>query len=83
MLCASLNWRGSSIKSKQEITVTKTIKLFSCADVGYTDCAWELKGHSVEEMIPEIEAHAVDVHHLNLKDEAIEHVRRAIHEVAV
>jgi predicted small metal-binding protein len=57
-------------------------KHFRCADVGYTECDWHLEGNSDEEMLPQIENHALEVHHLELKDEAIEHVKKAIHATA-
>ncbi len=57
-------------------------KEFRCADVGYTECDWWLQGNSEEEMLPQIEQHAFAVHHLELKDEAIEHVKKAISPVA-
>jgi predicted small metal-binding protein len=50
--------------------------------VGYTECDWWLQGNSEEEMLPQIEQHAFAVHHLELKDEAIEHVKKAISPVA-
>jgi predicted small metal-binding protein len=53
-------------------------KQFRCADVGYTECDWHLEGSSEEEMVPKIKDHAFEVHHLELKDEAIDHVRKAI-----
>ncbi len=53
-------------------------KRFRCADVGYTECDWHLEGNSEEEMLPQIENHALAVHHLELKDEAIAHVKKAI-----
>ncbi len=57
-------------------------KEFRCASVGYTDCGWRLEGNSADEMVPQIEDHAAKVHHLELKDEAVEHVRQAIRDVA-
>lgn len=57
-------------------------KQFRCADVGYTECDWRLEGNSQEEMLPQIEAHALEVHHLELKDGAIAHVKQAIQNVA-
>jgi predicted small metal-binding protein len=57
-------------------------KEFRCADAGYTDCGWKLEGSSTEEMVPKIEDHATKVHHLELKDEAVQHVRQAIRDVA-
>jgi predicted small metal-binding protein len=57
-------------------------KQFRCANVGYTDCGWSLEGDSTEEMILTIEDHACKVHHLELKEEGIEHVRQAIHRAA-
>lgn len=57
-------------------------KQFRCASVGYTECDWHLEGNSEEEMLPQIESHALEVHHLELKDEAIEHVKKAITPVA-
>ena len=57
-------------------------KQFRCADVGYTECAWHLEGNSEAEMLPQIEKHALEVHHLELKDEAIEHVKKAIQPAA-
>ena len=53
-------------------------KEFRCANVGYTACDWHLLGNSDEEMVPQIEKHAFEVHHLELKDEAIDHVKKAI-----
>ncbi len=53
-------------------------KQFRCADVGYSECPWTLEGNSEEEMVPQIEDHAFKVHHLELKDEAVQHVRNAI-----
>ena len=50
--------------------------------MGYTECDWRLEGNSQEEMLPQIEAHALEVHHLELKDEAIAHVKQAIQNVA-
>ncbi len=58
------------------------MKEFRCANVGYSECDWKLEGHSEEEMVPLIEDHAFKVHHLELKDEAVTHVRQAIHDVA-
>ncbi len=55
-------------------------KEFRCADVGYKECNWHLEGNSEEEMIPQIEQHALDVHHLELKGEAVQHVHQAIHD---
>ena len=53
-------------------------KHFHCKDVGY-DCPWSLEGESEEEMLPKIEAHANEVHHLSyFKPEAVEHVLEAI-----
>ena len=57
-------------------------KEFRCADVGYTECEWKLTGSSEEEMVPRIKEHAHEVHHLDLKEEAVEHVRQAIHDAA-
>jgi predicted small metal-binding protein len=57
-------------------------KEFRCADVGYTECGWKLEGDSVAEMVPEIKEHAAQVHHLELKEEAVQHVREAIKDVA-
>ncbi len=53
-------------------------KHFHCKDVGY-DCTWELEGKSEEEMLPQIEKHAAEVHHLTpFKPEAVEQGREAI-----
>ena len=57
-------------------------KEFRCTNVGYTECEWRLEGESEEEMVPTIKQHAHDVHHLDLKEEAVEHVRNAIRDVA-
>lgn len=59
-----------------------TTKQFRCANVGYTECEWQLEGNSEAEMLPKIEEHAFKVHHLELKEEAIEHVKTAIQDVA-
>ncbi len=55
-------------------------KEFRCADVGYSECDWHLRGGSEEEMVPQIKEHALAVHHLELKEEAVDHVRKAIHD---
>ena len=55
-------------------------KQFRCADVGYSECNWHLEGASEEVMVPQIKEHALEVHHLELKDEAIDHIRKAIHD---
>ncbi|AXC10592.1 hypothetical protein ACPOL_1244 [Acidisarcina polymorpha] len=60
----------------------QTKKEFRCADVGYTECGWKLEGNSEEEMVPTIQDHAAKVHHLELKEEAVQHVRQAIRDVA-
>ena len=53
-------------------------KQFRCKDVGY-DCEWHLEGDSEEQMLPEIEAHAMKVHSLTyFKGPAVEHVLQAI-----
>ena len=57
-------------------------KEFRCANVGYSECDWHLQGNSEAEMLPQIEDHASKIHHLELKDEAIQHVKEAIHDVA-
>ena len=56
-------------------------KEFRCANVGYSECNWRLEGDSADEMVPKVMEHASEVHHLELKDEAIEHVRNAIRDV--
>ena len=56
-------------------------KEFRCANVGYSECDWKLEGDSAEEMVPTIEDHAKEVHHLDLKEEARNHIRQAIHDV--
>ncbi len=55
-------------------------KEFRCANVGYTECNWHLEGSSEDAMVPQIMEHAAEVHHLELKDEAIAHVRNAIRD---
>ncbi len=55
-------------------------KEFRCANVGYSECDWRLEGDSADEMVPKVMEHAAEVHHLELKDEAIEHVRNAIRD---
>ena len=53
-------------------------KHFHCKDVGY-DCEWQLTGNSEDEMLPEIEQHAAEVHNLtHFKSQAEQHVRKAI-----
>ena len=39
------------------------------------------EGASEEEMVPQIEDHAFQVHHLELKEEARNHIRQAIHDL--
>lgn len=55
-------------------------KQFRCANVGHPECNWHLEGNSEEEMLPQIEEHALKVHHLELKDEAIDNVKKSIRE---
>ncbi len=55
-------------------------KEFRCANVGYSECDWRLQGDSADEMVPKIQEHAAAVHHLELKEEAIAHVRDAIRD---
>ncbi len=57
-------------------------KEFRCANVGYSECEWHLQGDSEAEMLPQIEEHALEVHHLELKDEAIQNVKDSIREVS-
>ena len=53
-------------------------KKFHCKDVGY-DCTWELEGSSEQEMLPQIEQHAAEVHNLtHFKAEAEQNVLEAI-----
>ncbi len=53
-------------------------KHFHCKDVGY-DCEWQLTGSSEDEMLPQIEQHAAEVHNLtHFKSQAEQHVREAI-----
>ena len=56
-------------------------KQFRCASVGYSECDWHLEGNSEAEMLSQIEDHALKVHHLQFKDEAIEHVKNAIQDL--
>ncbi len=56
-------------------------KQFRCANVGYSECEWHLEGDSEAEMVPQIKEHALEVHHLELKDEAVDHVRKAIQDL--
>lgn len=53
-------------------------KEFRCSEVGYKECAWRVEGKSADEMIPKIEQHARETHHLELKREAIDHIRETI-----
>ena len=55
-------------------------KEFRCANVGYSECNWRLEGDSEDAMVPQVMEHAAEVHHLELKDEAIQHVRNAIRD---
>lgn len=51
---------------------------FHCKDVGY-DCEWQLSGNNEDEMLPQIEQHAAEVHNLtHFKAQAEQHVREAI-----
>lgn len=69
-------------KQAPDTGINEPTKRFRCADVGYRDCAWQLEGSTTEAMLPTIQQHAADVHHLELKEEAIRHVRNAIHDAA-
>jgi predicted small metal-binding protein len=58
-------------------------KSFRCADLGHSECKWEVSGHSEEELMPQIERHGRERHGItNLDNEARNRVRDAIRDRA-
>jgi predicted small metal-binding protein len=52
---------------------------FRCADVGRENCNWEVRGHSEQELMPQIEQHAREHHNISLDEGARRRVLDAIH----
>lgn len=60
---------------------TRPGRTFRCADVGNADCRWEVSGHTADELLPQIEAHAREHHGVSQYDErARRRILDAIHE---
>lgn len=55
---------------------------FRCADVGQNSCNWQASGKSEDELLPKIEQHAREVHHMNMDENARSKVRGAIRRQA-
>lgn len=56
-------------------------KTFRCADVGNTDCLWEVSGRTNEELMPQIERHGREQHGIMSWDDKLKsRVQNAIRE---
>ncbi len=61
----------------------KGIKSFRCADAGFSECKWEVRGRSEAELMPQIERHGREQHGVLQMDEGIvTRIKRAIREMA-
>src|SRR5438045_372320 len=43
-------------------------RTFRCADVGNSDCRWEVSGHNDQELMPKIEQHGREAHNIQQFD---------------
>src|SRR5438067_9881956 len=48
---------------------------FRCSDVGQANCNWQASGKSEDELLPKIEQHAREVHHMNMDENTRSKVR--------
>jgi predicted small metal-binding protein len=56
---------------------------FRCADVGFSECKWETRGNSPDEVLRNAEQHGRQQHNLtNIDDETRNRVRSQIHKAA-
>ena len=56
---------------------------FRCADVGDPKCTWEARGHSEEELMPQIERHGREAHNIsNIDDGMRNRIRTNIRRAA-
>ena len=55
---------------------------FRCSDVGQANCNWQASGKSEDELLPKIEQHAKEVHHMNMDENTRSKVRGAIRRQA-
>jgi predicted small metal-binding protein len=56
-------------------------KSFHCADAGYRDCHWKVEG-AENEILPQIEQHAKDIHRVQMKPEARKQVKHLLKDAA-
>jgi predicted small metal-binding protein len=55
---------------------------FRCSDVGPKNCDWQVSGNSEEEIMPKIEQHGREKHHMTIDENTKQKVRGAIHRKA-
>ena len=55
---------------------------FRCSDAGQSNCNWQASGKSEDELLPKIEQHAREVHHMNMDENTRSKVRGAIRQQA-
>ena len=55
---------------------------FRCSDTGQSNCNWQASGKSEDELLPKIEQHAREVHHMNMDENTRSQVRGAIRRQA-
>ena len=51
---------------------------FRCSDIGANNCDWQVSGNSEEDILPKVEQHAREKHHMTLDDDTRRRVRSAI-----
>jgi len=76
-----LQTAGSQQAGSASNSSTDNKKSFRCADAGYRHCNWHVEG-SENEILPQIEQHAKDVHHVQMKPESREQVRHLMKNAA-
>ncbi len=56
---------------------------FRCKDVGFASCPWEARGHSEQDLMPQIEKHGREAHGMqNLDQQTRDRVKHAIRPAA-
>lgn len=56
---------------------------FRCKDVGFANCPWEARGHSEQDLMPQIEKHGREAHCIqNLDQQTRDRMRDAIRPAA-
>jgi predicted small metal-binding protein len=86
------NWRWRKLKMPQDMTKGPQSErnpgqsnqnlAFRCADVGQNNCNWQASGKSEDELLPKIEQHAKEVHHMNMDENTRSKVKGAIRRQA-